>query len=117
MTLFDQRGQRIYGNQYNAQHMNFGSVQTKDDLVSELEKLREEVSKSRKDGTLDKKKATDVEYEITKATQEAEEVKPDKKTILDHLMKAKSLLEVMSATSGFVSTLVGAIESVRKVLP
>lgn len=117
MTLFDQRGQHIHGNQYNAQHMNFGSVQNKNDLVSELEKLKEEVGKSQKDGALDKKKATDVEYLITKATQEAEEVKPDKKTTLDYLMQAKSLLEGVSTASTFVSALVEAIELVRRILP
>jgi hypothetical protein len=116
MSFFDQRGQHVT-NQYNAQHMNFGSVQNKVDLIAELEKFKEEVSKSQKDGTLDKKKATDVEYQITKATQEAEEAKPDKKTILDHLATAKSLLEGMSAASGFVSALASAIETVRKFFP
>jgi hypothetical protein len=47
-----------------------------------LEKLKNEIARARQDGILDKKKATDVEYRVTKAAQEVEELKPDKKMIL-----------------------------------
>src|SRR5437660_243332 len=94
MAQFDQREQKITGNQYNAgRDINFTAVQSLTDLVAELEKLRDEVSRARQNGILDKKKATDVEYQITKAVQEAEEARPDKKTILDYLTAAKSLVE------------------------
>ena len=67
-------------------------------------------------GIIDKKKATDVEYQITKATQEAEEPKPDKKTILDRLTAAKSFIEDIAAAGGLVTTIVGAIEAVQKII-
>lgn len=114
MALFDQRGQHV-NTQYNAQQMNFGAIQNSMDLVAELEKLKEEVARARTNGLLDKKQATDADYQITKAAQEAEEAKPNKKTILDHLSTAKALIEGVSAAGGLVMALTGAIEAVQKL--
>jgi hypothetical protein len=115
MAQFDQRGQNVH-TQYNVgRDLNFGLVQNSIDLVAELEKLKEEVIKARQNGVLDKKKSTDAEYQITKAAQEAEEPKPDKKTIIDHLATAKALIEGLAATGGLVTAIVAAIEAVQKV--
>jgi len=115
MAQFDQRGQKVH-TQYNVgRDLNFGMVQNSIDLVAELEKLKEEVIKAKQNGILDKKKSTDVEYQITKAAQEAEEPKPDKKTIVDHLTTAKALIEGLAATGGLVTVIAGAIEAVQKV--
>jgi hypothetical protein len=115
MTQFDQRGQKV-NTQYNAgRDMNFGAVQNAVDLVTELERLKEEVAQARQDGLLEKKLATDVEYQLTKAAQEAEEPKPDKKTIVDHLTTAKAFIEGLVSTGGLVTAIAGAIEAVQKV--
>ena len=117
MSQFDQRGQHVARDQYNVgRDLNFGAVQNPVDLVSELEKLKNEITRARQDGILDKKKATDVEYQITKAAQEAEEPKPDKKTILNHLTTAKSFIEDIVAAGGLVTTIVGAIAAVQKII-
>lgn len=115
MTQFDQRGQKV-NIQYNAgRDMNFGAVQNAIDLVTELEKLKEEVTRARQDGLLEKKVATDVEYQITKAAQEAEEPKPNKKTMMDHLITAKSLIEGLVTAAGLVTAIGGAIDVVQKL--
>jgi hypothetical protein len=115
LAQFDQRGQQVH-TQYNVgRDMNFSIVQNSIDLVAELEKLKEAVIKAQQHGTLDKKQSTDVEYQITKAAQEAEEPKPDKKTIQDHLTTAKALIEGLAATGGLVTAIVGAIEAVHKL--
>ena len=131
MTQFDMSGQQVKGNQdiagrdqykagrdqYIAKHdMNFGAVQNAADLVAVLEELKGEVTKAKGSGIIDKKRATDVEYQITKAAQEAEEPKPDKKTILDHLTTAKAFIEDIAAAGGLVTTIVGAIEAVQKII-
>ena len=117
MSQFDQRGQHVEGDQFNVgRDLNFGTVQNAVDLVSELEKLKNEIARARQEGVLDKKKATDVEYQITKAAQEVEEPKPDKKTILDHLTAAKSFIEDIAAAGGLVTTIVSAIAAVQKIL-
>jgi len=117
MSQFDQRGQHVGRDQYNiGRDLNFGAAQSSVDLVSELEKLKSEIARARLDGVLDKKKATDVEYHIAKAAQEAEEPKPDKKTILDHLTTARSFIDGIAAAGGLVTTIVGAIEAVQKII-
>lgn len=124
MSQFDQSGQRVYGSQHNVgrdqynvgRDLNFGAVQNPADLASELEKLKNEVARAKQEGILDKKKATDVEYQVTKAAQEAEEAKPDKKTILDHLKTAKSFIEDVATAGGLVTTIAGAIEAVQKII-
>jgi len=116
MAQFDQRWQKVSGSQHNyivGRDLNFGAVQNPVDFVSELEKLKGEVVRARQESILDKKKATDVEYQITKAAQEAEETRPDKKTILDHLKAAKSLVEGIPAIEGLVTAIVGAIATVQ----
>lgn len=115
MTQFDQRGQQISGNQYNAGHdFNFGLVQTPVDLITELERLEDELIRVRAAGIIDEEMATDVEYQITEAVQQAKKPNPDKKTMLDHLKAVKSLIEGVTAASGLVTSVVGAIEIVQK---
>jgi hypothetical protein len=115
MAQFDQRGQKVHS-QYNVgRDMNFGMVQNSIELVAELEKLKEGVIRASQNGILDKKQSTEVEYQITKAAQEAEEPKPDKKTIVDYLTTAKALIEGLAATGGLVTAMIGAIEAVQKV--
>lgn len=115
MTQFDQRGQEVHL-QYNAgRDMHFGAVHTTIDLVTELEKLKEDIVQARQDGLIEKKNGTDVEYHVTKAIQEAEEPQPEKKTLLDHLTTAKSLLEGLVSSAGLVTAIAAAIEAVQKL--
>jgi hypothetical protein len=116
MASFDQRGQHIAGNQYNAAHdINFGTVQNPADLIVELEKLKEELSQAQAKGVLSEEVATDAQYRVTKAVQETKKPTPNKKTIVEHLNAAKSVIEGITAAGGMVSALVGAIQIVQKL--
>ena len=115
MTQFDQRGQQVT-NQYNAgRDMNFGAVQNRVDLVTELEHLKEQFTQARKVGMLREETATDAEYQVTKAIQQANKPEPEKKTILNHLNIAKALIEDIAAASGLLTALVSAVEVVQKL--
>ncbi len=115
MAQFDMRGQRVT-NQYNAgRDMNFGAVQTPLDLIAELEKLNGQVVQAKEADVLSEETATDAQYQVTKAIQQAKKPDPDKKTIVDHLTTAKALLENITAASGLVTALVGAVEVVQKL--
>ena len=115
MAQFDMRGQRVT-NQYNAgRDMNFGAVQTPLDLIAELEKLNEQFTRAKEADVLTEETATDAQYQVTKAIQQARKPDPDKKTILDHLTTAKALLDNITAASGLVTALVGAVEVVQKL--
>ena len=114
MTQFDQRGQHIT-NQYNAGHdINFGTAETFIDLITELEKLKNEFAKASEAGILSEETATDAEYQMTKAIQQAKKLNPDKKTIFDRLNAAKSLIDGITAASEIVTFLVAATEAVQK---
>lgn len=112
MAQFDMRGQRVT-NQYNAgRDMNFGAVQTPEDLVTALEQLNEQFTQAKEAGVLSEEMATDVQYQVTKVAQQAKKPDPDKKTMVDHLTRAKTLIEGITAASGLVTALVNAIHLV-----
>jgi hypothetical protein len=112
---FDMRGQRVT-NQYNAgRDMNFGAVQTPEDLMMVLEQLNEQFIQAKEAGVLPEETATDAQYQVTKAAQQAKKPDPDKKTIVDHLTTAKTLLEGATAASGLVTALAAAIQIVQKL--
>ena len=112
MPVFDQRGQQVTY-QYNAAgDINFGTVQNRADLVRELEKLKDEVTKAAGAQVIDAEVATDVEYRLTKAVQQAQKPDPDKPTLMTHLKEAKELVENVAgnvtAASGLVTALAQA---------
>jgi len=109
------RGQRVT-KQYNAgRDINFGAVQTSVDLIAQLEQLNGQVAKAQEVGILTEETATDAQYQVTKAIQQVKKPDPDKKTLVDHLTTAKALLENITAASGLVTALVGAVEVVQKL--
>jgi hypothetical protein len=115
MAIFDQRGQHVIY-QYNAAgDINFSIVQTRMDVVSELEKLRIEMTKALQAGVLDEEVATDADCQLTGAVQQAKKAEPDKKAILEHLSGAKTLIEGVAAAGGLVSALTKAVEAVQQL--
>ncbi len=67
MAKFDMRGQHVT-NQYNAgRDMNFGAVQTPEDLMTALEQLNEQFTQAKEAGVLSEETATDAQYQVTKA--------------------------------------------------
>src|SRR6266567_5170676 len=115
MANFDMRGQRVT-HQYNAgRDINFGTVQTPVDLITELEKLKEQIAQAEQAGILNEETATDAQYQVTKAVQQAKKPDPDKKTIMDHLTTAKTLIEGVTAASGLVTALAAALQIVQKL--
>jgi hypothetical protein len=114
MAIFDQRGQQVTY-QYNAAgDINFGAVQNRMDVVGELGKLPREMTKAKQAGVFDEGVATDAEYQLTKAVQEAKKPEPNKGTVLGHLTSAKTLVEGVAAAGGLVTALTKAVELVQR---
>jgi hypothetical protein len=115
MAVFDQRGQHVTY-QYNAAgNINIGSAQNRIELISELEKLKAELSRAASAQVIDAEVVTDADYQITKAIQQAKKPDPDKNTITDHLKEAKALIEGVTAAGGLVTALSQAAEMVQKL--
>jgi hypothetical protein len=114
MAIFDQRGQQV-AYQYNAAgDINFGAVQNRMDLIGELGKLQAEMTKAKQAGVFDEGVATDAEYQLTKAVQEAKKPVPDKQALLGHLGGAKTVVEGVAAAGGLVTALTKAVELVQQ---
>jgi hypothetical protein len=115
MAHFDMRGQRVT-NQYNAgRDINFGAVQTPIDFIAELEKLKGQFAQAKEAGIISEETTTDAQYQITKAIQQARKPDAEKKKIMDHLNSAKTLISGVTAASGLVTALVGAVEVVQRL--
>src|SRR5947209_2658865 len=108
MATFDQRHQTVTY-QYNAAgNINLGAIQSKEDVVQQLTLLKAEVEKAKQGQALDEEVATDVDYRIVKATQQAQKPQPDKTSILGYLTEAKALVEGVATAGGALSGLVTA---------
>lgn len=113
MSVFDQRDQKV-GTQYNAAgNMSFGNVQNRSDVISELEKLKTEVTNARDAEVINAEIATDVDYHITKAVQQASKPEPNKNTILEHITKAKDLIKGVAEAGGIVTALMKVAELIQ----
>ncbi len=114
MSVFDQRNQKV-NYQYNVNGViNFGNVQNRIDVVEELRKLQDEVTKAAESGALDAEISTDVEANIKKAIIQSQKPEPDKKAITHYLEEAKTLLSNIALVAGLVKGISEAIEIVRK---
>ena len=115
MAIFDQRNQNVKY-QYNAAgDINLDRVQNRAEFISELEKLKGEISRAAAAGAIDAEIVTDAEYQITKAIQQSQRAEPDKAAILDHIKEAKSLVEGVNSATGLLTALVKAVELVRQL--
>lgn len=95
--------------------LNFGGVQSKQELISQLEQLKEAFIKAGEMQIISEETAIDAEAEVRKAIGQAKKPVSDKKSILDYLTAAKSLIEGLGGASGLVTSLAGAIEAVHKL--
>src|SRR5258708_2031089 len=90
-------------------------VQTPADLIAELEKLKEQLAQASKMGVVDEKTTIVAQSQVTKAVQQAQHPNPNKETIIGRLSAVKVLIEDITAASGLVTVVVGAIEAVKRL--
>jgi len=91
MATFNQQGQTVTY-QYNADTINFGQIETKAELLTALEALKHEIDLAIKAKALNDEEATDAEYSMKKALQQAQKPDTDKNTLLSHINNAKQLV-------------------------
>lgn len=114
-TIFDQKGQQV-NNQYNAVGDINININNKDDLISELGKIRSEIERVKNTQNLSPDVAVEVEYNILQASKEAQKPKPNKSVFVEYIKKAKELLSDVAAVAGIVSALSKIIEVAQTVL-
>jgi hypothetical protein len=81
MSIFDMRGQRVTY-QYNAAgDINFGAVQNRSDLISELEKLKLEFDRAARQNVFSEETAIEAGSKLELAVVESKKPQPDKQTL------------------------------------
>jgi len=95
--------------------INFGTVQNKQDLLTQLDKLKDALVRAGETQIISEETAIDAEAEVKKAIGQAKKPDPDKKSILSYLTTVKSLIEGISGASGLITSVVGAIDAVHRL--
>ncbi|WP_414517308.1 hypothetical protein [Nostoc sp. PCC 9305] len=115
VATFDQREQQVQ-NQNNAARdinikgdINIRTIQNTNDFISELQKVKSELSKAGKAQIIDAEIVTDADYEIATAIQEAKKATPNKNLVLKAIENAKNLLSKSAGAVEFVTALINLI--------
>ncbi len=108
MATFNQQGQ-VVQYQYNADSINFGSAKSNEDFVKELKNLKAELDRAIQGKAIEGEAAIDAESHVKKAILNAESAYPDKKSLLEHLESAKSLVTSVSGLAGALGTAIARI--------
>ncbi|MCG3146001.1 MAG: hypothetical protein HONDAALG_03797 [Gammaproteobacteria bacterium] len=115
MTKFDQRGQKVEGDQYNiGSDLVINAIHTKSDIPIELQKIIAEIKKATQAGALPADISRKAETKINEVVVETEKEKPNPKTVLDRLHEAKAIIEGVASAAGLVTVLTQAAEVVGK---
>jgi DNA polymerase/3'-5' exonuclease PolX len=119
MTVFDQRGQHVKY-QYNiAGAIDLEAVQSKAQLIEQLEKLQAELARATREGALDVDHGFNAKAEVEKAAELAQMPEPDKGKILGYLDRAREMVTevatTVTATTGLVVALQKAMELAQKL--
>jgi hypothetical protein len=114
MATFDQHKQKV-NYQYNAAgNINFGAEDTGQQIATELEKLEAEVGKARDANVISKLTAAKASTHLLEAAEEAKQLKPNKKTVLERLNSAKGVLTGINAVAGIIEAASKAYDVVEK---
>ncbi len=118
-TNFDQKGQTVHGPQTNivgdVDTLNVGAVNDHAGLVAELERLKSQLAEAAQRGEIDQELATEAEYRVSQAGDEASKPSPDRGRFLDHLTQAQDLLKTAAAAAGLVTALGKVAEVARQL--
>ena len=108
MATFNQQNQKVQY-QYNADTINFGSIETQSDFVNELRNIQTELDKAINCKAIEGEVAIDADSHLKKAILISESVSPNKKSIVEHLENAKSLLVSVSGLAGALSAAIATV--------
>lgn len=115
MATFNQQQQTVTY-QYNADTINFGRVQSKADLIAELDKLQAELARIRAGNVLDEQKMASAEDSVSSAVAEAKKPAPDKGRVTSYLETASKVFSGVAALGGLALAVQKAVELAGRFL-
>jgi hypothetical protein len=115
MALFDQRGQHVQYQFNAAGNINVDQVHSRDELLAELAKLREEVDRAKQSGAISQEVAIEAQYHLLEVSREAASDHPDKSNVRNSLSKAREVLKDLAAVAGLAASLTKLAEVASKL--
>ncbi len=116
MAIFDQRGQTVQY-QYNAVgNIDFSSVQSREDLVAQLQNLLSELAKAAQQKAIGEEDAVQAKCELEMAIVQAKKPEAKPGPILQYLNKAREIVERVATTSVAVGGLISAIKEAAGIV-
>lgn len=107
-SIFDQRGQSV-NYQYNAAgNINIGGIQNTADFISQLDLLKQEVSKACEAQLINELTESKTKTQLLEAIEEAKKTSPNKTSLLNYLDLAKDCLKGVTEISGLVDAVTKA---------
>lgn len=113
MSVFDQRYQQVNTQINVAGDINFAALQDRVQVIKALEQLQAQARQAAAAGIFDEETATDVEYHLAKAVQQARKSQPDGRLIVDYLSRARELAAVAQEADSLVGAMNQAIPAVQ----
>ncbi len=111
MATFNQDKQTVHGNQYNAETINFGQVQTPDEFFKALNQLQVNLEKAIAAKAISGETANKAVNHVNQALLQADEPIPDKKTLLSDLNTAKELVKSSKDIFIYLDSAITAIKN------
>lgn len=115
-TIFDQRGQKVKYQYNTAGNINFGAINSTDELISQLNLIKQEVVKACEAEIINELTESKTKTQLLEAIEEAQKTPPDKTSLLNYLEKAKKCVEGVTELSGLVDAVSKACEWVSSYL-
>jgi len=116
VTVFDQRGQQV-SYQYNAAgNINFEHVQNKTDFISQLEFLKNELTKAREGQVINELIEYKAKTQLLEAIEEARKPEPNKTSLLAYLKRTQECLKDIASISGIFEAVTNAYKWVESFL-
>lgn len=113
---FNQQGQKVSGNQYNAEgDIVIGGEAKIEDMVKLLETLKQQIVQARQQGIIGKDISADAEHMVNQAVQQTQKPQPNRGSIVSYLNAAKGLVEGVASAGSIVATLVHAVEIAQRL--
>ena len=114
MVTFNQEGQTVHGDQYNAKSMTFniGKIENKVDFARELKSFNRLLDKAIAEKFIDAEAAIDVDANIKKTFIQVGSETPNKSKIVDYLSNIKSVVKPVTGLLEAIGRLITAANGI-----
>ena len=115
--IFDQRNQRVMYQYNSTGNINFDSVNSKSDLLTQVKAIRLEIERAVIAKVIPRDEASKTKYNLEMAENEITEAKPDRNRVLEYIGEAKKVVQTVSAAAGLAKAIDKCAEKIAELNP